>query len=75
NGQVFARKGQWVNPMDTVSLPGPLYFLDADDRRQTDCLKQQPAELNRKVILVSGNIREDTKALDTLVYFDQNGIL
>lgn len=75
NGQVFARKGQRVNPLDTVSLSGPLYFLDADDRRQTDWLKQQPAELNRKVILVSGNIREATKTLDTRVYFDQNGIL
>lgn len=75
NGTVFARKGQRVNPLDTVSLPGPLYFLDADDTRQTDWLAQQPVALNRKVILVSGNIREATKALNTRIYFDQNGEL
>ena len=57
NGRLFARKGQRINPLETVSLPGPLYFLDADDKRQTDWLKQQPVELNRKVILVKGNIR------------------
>lgn len=75
NGTVFARKGQRVNPLDTVALPGPLYFLDADDRRQTDWLAQQPAVLNRKVILVSGNIRDATKLFDTRIYFDQNGDL
>lgn len=75
NGTVFARKGQRINPLDTVSLPGPLYFLDADDKRQTDWLAQQPAVLNRKVILVSGNIRDATKRLDTRIYFDQNGEL
>lgn len=31
NGRIFARKGQRINPLDTVSLAGPLYFLDADD--------------------------------------------
>ncbi|SUH19367.1 IncF plasmid conjugative transfer pilus assembly protein TraW [Salmonella enterica] len=75
NGTVFARKGQRINPLDTVSLPGPLYFLDADDKRQTDWLVQQPAVLNRKVILVSGNIRDATKRLGTRIYFDQNGDL
>lgn len=75
NGTVFARKGQRINPLDTISLPGPLYFLDADDKRQTDWLAQQPAVLNRKVILVSGNIRDATKRLDTRIYFDQNGEL
>lgn len=75
NDTVFARKGQRINPLDTVSLPGPLYFLDADDKRQTDWLAQQQPVLNRKVILVSGNIRDATKRLDTRIYFDQNGEL
>ncbi|EHD1641340.1 TPA: type-F conjugative transfer system protein TraW [Escherichia coli] len=75
NGRLFARKGQRINPLETVSLPGPLYFLDADDKRQTDWLKQQPVELNRKVILVKGNIREATRALNTRIYFDQDGTL
>ena len=75
NGRIFARKGQRINPLDTVSLAGPLYFLDADDERQVAWFKQQPAELNRKVILVGGNIRDATKALNTRIYFDQDGTL
>ena len=75
DGRLFAHKGQRINPLETVSLPGPLYFLDADDKRQTDWLKQQPVELNRKVILVKGNIREATQALNTRIYFDQDGTL
>ena len=75
NGRIFARKGQRINPLDTVSLAGPLYFLDADDERQVAWFNQQPAELNRKVILVGGNIRDATKALNTRIYFDQDGTL
>lgn len=75
NWRIFARKGQRINPLDTVSLAGPLYFLDADDERQVAWFKQQPAELNRKVILVGGNIRDATKALNTRIYFDQDGTL
>ncbi|EFM6411368.1 type-F conjugative transfer system protein TraW, partial [Escherichia coli] len=66
---------QRINPLDTVSLAGPLYFLDADDERQVAWFNQQPAELNRKVILVGGNIRDATKALNTRIYFDQDGSL
>lgn len=75
-GQVFARQGQRINPLDTVSLASTLYFIDGDDKRQVAWMAQQtPPTVNYKVILVGGNIKEATSALNTRMYFDQQGVL
>lgn len=75
-GRVFARKGQVVNPLDTVPFNDTLYFIDGDDPAQLDWMKaQQPLTLQYRVILVNGDIRDTTQALDTRIYFDQNGVL
>ncbi|WP_058914197.1 type-F conjugative transfer system protein TraW [Entomohabitans teleogrylli] len=75
-GQIFAHKGKTFNPLDTVPMNSTLYFLDADDLRQVNWMKAQtPPTLLYKVILVGGNIREAAKALDTRIYFDQDGML
>ena len=58
-GRVFARKGQVINPLDTVPFTDTLYFIDADNR----------------IILVNGDVREATNALNTRIYFDQDGSL
>lgn len=75
-GRVFARRGQVVNPLDTVPFTDTLYFIDADNPAQLEWMKvQKPGTLTYRVILVNGDIREATKALDTRIYFDQDGTL
>ncbi|EFI5800644.1 TPA: type-F conjugative transfer system protein TraW [Escherichia coli] len=75
-GQIFARKGQVINPLDTVPFTETLYFIDGDNPQQLAWMKQQkPPTLQYRVILVNGDIRETTRALDTRIYFDQDGTL
>ncbi|MGA5657869.1 type-F conjugative transfer system protein TraW [Rahnella contaminans] len=75
-GTVFAKKGQRVNPLDSVPFMQTLYFIDADDKRQLAWFKSQKSTtLSVKVILVNGDIAQATKALDTRIYFDQDGVL
>jgi conjugal transfer pilus assembly protein TraW len=75
-GTVFAKKGQRVNPLDSVPFAQTLYFIDADDQRQLAWFKNQKSTtLSAKVILVNGDIAQATKALGTRIYFDQDGVL
>lgn len=75
-GTVFAKKGQRVNPLDSVPFAQTLYFIDADDQRQLAWFKSQKSTtLSAKVILVNGDIAQATKALGTRIYFDQDGVL
>lgn len=75
-GQVFARKGQVINPLDTVPFTDTLYFIDADNPQQVAWMKKQkPGTLTYRVILVNGDVREATRALNTRIYFDQEGFL
>ncbi|WP_447874830.1 type-F conjugative transfer system protein TraW [Serratia fonticola] len=75
-GRVFARKGQVINPLDTVPFTDTLYFIDADNPEQLAWMKaQKPGTLSYRIILVNGDVREATTALDTRIYFDQDGTL
>lgn len=75
-GRFIARKGDKVNPLDKVSMNQVLYFIDGDDRRQVAWLKRQLAgQVAFKVILVNGNVKDISDALDEPVYFDQAGVL
>lgn len=74
NGRVFVHRGQRVNPLDVVPFAQTLYFIDADDKRQLAWMKvQKPKTELYKIILVKGNIRDATEALNTRIYFDQQG--
>lgn len=75
-GNVIARSGDQVNPLDKVPFSETLYFIDGDNPAQMKWVKQQLAgQVNFKVILVNGNIRDSSNALDEPVYFDQYGTL
>ena len=75
-GRVIAKQGDQVNPLDRVPFSEVLYFLDGDNRAQVAWVKKQIAgQMNFKVILVNGNIRETSDTLDEPVYFDQAGVL
>ena len=76
NGVLFARKGQVLNPLKTVPFMQTLYFIDGDDPDQVAWMKRQvPETLISKIILVKGSIPETSAALDSRIYFDQNGVL
>ncbi|WP_407437693.1 type-F conjugative transfer system protein TraW [Lelliottia sp.] len=75
-GTIIARKGDQVNPLDKVPFSQVLYFIDGDDKEQIAWAKQQIAgQTNIKVILVNGNIKETSDALDERIFFDQSGVL
>ncbi|MBJ9200973.1 type-F conjugative transfer system protein TraW [Citrobacter freundii] len=75
-GNVIARRGDTVNPLDKVPFSQVLYFIDGDDRQQVEWVRREIAgQTNSKIILVNGNIKETSDALDERIYFDQSGIL
>lgn len=74
-GQVFARKGDKVNPLETVSMGSTWLFIDGDDETQVEWLKTQLNLGHSKVILVSGAPLDLSEALQVPVYFDQGGNL
>lgn len=75
-GNIIARKGDRVNPFDKVPFSQTLYFIDGDNRDELRWMKQQLAgTTNFKVILVKGNIKDTSDALDERIYFDQAGVL
>ncbi|MFJ5375145.1 type-F conjugative transfer system protein TraW [Pectobacterium versatile] len=75
-GNVIARKGDKVNPLDKVPYSTTLYFIDGDNKEHIAWVKKQIAEkVNFKVILVNGNIKDTSDALDEQIYFDQSGVL
>lgn len=75
-GNVIARRGDRVNPFDKVPYNQTLFFIDGDNRDQVAWLKPQLNNVgNFKIILVNGNIKEASDALDERIYFDQAGVL
>ena len=73
---MFARKGDVVNPLNTVPFVQTLYFINGDDADQLAWMKRQvPETLMSKIILVRGSIPDTSAALDSRIYFDQNGVL
>lgn len=75
-GVVFAHKGDRINPLEHVPFRETLYFIDGDDKRQIDWMKQQkPDTVISKIVLVNGNIKTSGESLNAQVYFDQNGTL
>lgn len=75
-GRLFARKGEMINPLKTVPFMQTLYFINGDDADQVAWMKRQvPETLLSKIILVRGSVPDTSAALDSRIYFDQNGVL
>ncbi len=75
-GRIIVKRGTTINPLDTVSLHGVLFFLDADDGRQVKWALQQVKKYDYvKYVLVRGNIKEAGRLLQDRIYFDQDGYL
>lgn len=75
-GRVFAHQGELINPLKTVPFMQTLYFINGDDPDQIAWMKRQvPETLMSKIILVWGSVPDTSAALDSRIYFDQNGVL
>lgn len=78
-GQVFAKKGSKINPLETVSLSQNLIFFNGDDEEQLIWAKEQLAKSKEiksiRLILVGGAPLKLAEELNTPVYFNQSGTL
>lgn len=75
-GNVIARKGDTVNPLDRIPFSQVLVFIDGDDKAQLTWARQQlTGQTDVKVILVNGNIKETSDTLNERIWFDQAGVL
>ncbi len=73
-GIVFRKKGERINPLDTVSLTQTLIFLDGTDKEQVEWAIGQSA-VNKKYILVNGAPFKLMATFEVPFYFDQEGRL
>ena len=74
-GQVFAHKGERINPLEKISFSQTLIFFDGDDEDQKAWAQIKIKENAVKLVLVKGAPLELSKLWDTHIYFDQNGYL
>lgn len=74
-GNVIARAGRRVNPLDSVSLPRALVFIDGDDPAELEWGLAQGGDAKAAIILVKGSPFEVMKQRKRRVYFDQEGRL
>lgn len=80
NGHVFVSKGTRINPFDYITWHEQLLFINGFDPRQIKWAKAQLTSANNvtrriKIVLVAGNVKHVTQALNTRIYFDQKGRL
>jgi len=77
DGQIIARAGDVVNPLDYVPLSNHLFFFDQRDpnqvRKAAAILKRYEGKV--KPILVAGEPLKLTRQWKRQVYFDQGGYL
>nr|WP_277925990.1 type-F conjugative transfer system protein TraW [Sphingomonas sp. JXJ CY 53] len=74
-GNLIARRGQTVNPLDFVTMHQALVFIDGDDKAQMAWATERYSDLKAKIILVSGSPIEEMTARKRRFYFDQEGRL
>ena len=74
-GQIFAKKGTKINPLETVTLSHSLLFFDGDDAEQKSWVLQKSQEGPSKLILIKGAPLSLSEEIKVPVYFDQSGVL
>lgn len=70
---VIARKGDRVNPLDTVSLTRGLLFIDGDDEAQLKLIEAYSKHFD--IVLVGGKPIDIQRQYNVPMFFDQGGIL
>ncbi|MEZ8862553.1 type-F conjugative transfer system protein TraW [Vibrio sp. 10N.247.311.51] len=85
-GKIFAKAGTTINPFDPKTWPNgaqypqfeyrtALAFFDAQDAQQLAWAKNLTASKPIKWVLTGGSPNQVAKALDSRIYFDQQGSL
>ena len=74
-GNVIARAGQRVNPLDFVGVRQALVFIDGDIREQLDWALRRYSDTGAKIIMVKGAPIEAMTRHQRRFYFDQGGFL
>jgi conjugal transfer pilus assembly protein TraW len=74
-GNLIARAGQRINPLDFVAIRQDLVFIDGDDAAQLTWATKRFTDLKAKIIFVDGSPIEQMTALKRRFYFDQEGQL
>lgn len=76
-GQIVAAAGTRINPLDTMAMTTRLLFFDARDPRQRRLAQQLLSEhgMRLKPVLTAGDFMPLSRAWQTPVYYDQQGLL
>lgn len=77
DGQLLARTGQRINPLDTISWSKQMLFIDGRDKRQV-ALAHRMINRNGQIIrpvLVAGDFMPLSRRWQLPVYYDQGGLL
>ncbi len=75
-GNLVARAGQRVNPLDFMAMSQELVFLDGDDPAQLDWAARRYRQVGKvKLILVNGSPFDRMKEYQRRFFFDQQGQL
>lgn len=73
-GQIIAKAGTRINPLDHVSLDYEMIFFDGDDPAQCAFARENKSKKS-KWILIKGNPYDLEIQENYPVYFDQQGVL
>ena len=74
-GNLIARAGQRVNPLDFIAVRQKLIFIDGDVQEQVDWAVAGTSELTAKIIFVKGAPLDAMTRYQRRFYFDQGGFL
>ncbi|VWX49844.1 type-F conjugative transfer system protein TraW [Novosphingobium sp. 9U] len=74
-GNLIAARGTRVNPLNVVSLPRQLAFIDGDSPEELEWAAKIGDDTKAMVIMVKGSPFEQMKARQRRFYFDQGGNL
>lgn len=74
-GNVLARKGQRVNPLDFVGVRQALVFIDGDDPEQVAWALRRYGAERAKLVMVKGAPLDAMTRHQRRFYFDQGGFL
>ena len=71
NGGILYPKGYTFNPLEYVSLPSIIVFIDGSDKKQTEWFERSPylRDVRTMVILTGGSYYELSKHFKRPVYF------
>ena len=77
DGKVLIQAGTRLNPLDRQPWPEPWIFIDGRDEAQVRHADKlvKATKGNAKVILTGGSYQDVSKALNHIVFYDQQGYL